>query len=112
MSQESAGERRLALGEWYREGSKSLTQLSLKKSLRSLSAPFVLFGSILNSTLGGRRIKEKEERKKKKKRRKKSFLLQIKHCRYYLKITKDSKRSQEMVGVCVGGQRMGGGEAE
>lgn len=67
MSQESAGERRLALGEWYREGSKSLTQLSFKKSLRSLSAPFVLFGSILNSTLGGRRIKEKEGKKKKKK---------------------------------------------
>lgn len=112
MSQESAGERRLALGEWYREGSKSLTRLSLKKSLRSLSAPFVLFGSILNSTLGGRRIKEKEERKKKK-RRKKSFLLQIKHCKYYLKITKDSKRSQEMVGVCVwGGRGRGGGGAE
>lgn len=69
MSQESAGERRLALGEWYREGSKSLTQLSLKKSLRSLSAPFVLFGSILNSTLGGRRIKEKEGKKKEKKKK-------------------------------------------
>lgn len=69
MSQESAGERRLALGEWYREGSKSLTQLSLKKSLRSLSAPFVLFGSILNSTLGGRRIKEKEGEKKEKKKK-------------------------------------------
>lgn len=82
MGQESAGKRRLALGEWYREGSKSLTQLSLKKKItKKPVCSVVLFGSILNSTLGGRRVKEKEE-KKKERRRKKSFLLQIKHRRY------------------------------
>lgn len=67
MSQESAGKRRLALGEWYREGSKSLTHLSFKKITKKPVCTVVLFGSILNSTLGGRRVKEKEERKKKRK---------------------------------------------
>lgn len=82
MSQESAGERRLALGEWYREGSKSLTQLSLKKITKKPVCSVCVIWIHFEFNPGRKKDKRERGKKKKKRRRKKSFLLQIKYCRY------------------------------